>query len=105
MGEVRASIAHRSATMGRCCLWIELSHIHGFLLISIPEAARPTATVPIAPNIQERRGAMQHMPIKRIQRVLELAGVNRQRSPRWIAEANSGQVSRVDSARIGLNVK
>ena len=48
---------------------------------------------------------MQHTPINRIQRVLELAGVNRRRSPRWIAEASSNQVSRIDSARIGLNVK
>jgi hypothetical protein len=48
---------------------------------------------------------MRHQPIKRIQRALELAGVNRRRSPRWIEEASSGHVARIDSARIGLNVK
>ncbi|MCP3976620.1 MAG: hypothetical protein GY720_19210 [bacterium] len=48
---------------------------------------------------------MKHTPSNRIQRTLELAGVNRRRSPRWIAEASSDQVSRIDSARIGLNVK
>ncbi len=48
---------------------------------------------------------MQHTPISRIQRTLELAGINRRRSPRWIAEASSNQVSRIDSARLGLNVK
>lgn len=48
---------------------------------------------------------MQHMPINRIRRVLELAGVHRRRSPRWIEEAHAGHIAQMDEARRTLNVK
>ncbi len=48
---------------------------------------------------------MQHTPINRIRRILELAGVHQRRSPRWIEEAQAGQIAQLDEARRALNVK
>ena len=48
---------------------------------------------------------MQHTPISKILRALELAGVNRRRSPRWIEEAQASHIARMDEARNRLNVR
>ena len=48
---------------------------------------------------------MEHMPISRIQRAMELAGVYRRRSPRWIEEAHAGRIAEMHEARRALNVK
>ena len=48
---------------------------------------------------------MQHTPISKIRRALELAGVNRRRSPRWIEEAQASHIARMDEARNRLNVR
>lgn len=48
---------------------------------------------------------MQHMPVSKILRALELAGVHRRRSPRWIDEAHASHIARVDEARNRLNVR
>ena len=48
---------------------------------------------------------MQHTPARKIRRALELAGVHRRRSPRWIDEAQASHIARVDEARHRLNVR
>ncbi len=48
---------------------------------------------------------MQHMPVAKILRALELAGVHRRRSPRWVDEAEASHIARMDEARSRLNVR
>ena len=48
---------------------------------------------------------MQHTPVSKIQRVLELAGVHRRRSPRWVDEAHASHIARVDEAHSRFTVR